>query len=239
MWWAVGCGVRGIDLLEVSLNDGQLLRGSSKATVSISELHSALGGFWRNFAQNAEEAREGVTVLVGLCYQSFNLPAFLNLAVFSQRLCHTFMHTEVLPVLEECCEQGLRSGALIKELYGLAGGSDPLTLLPKRSDHVCCILACLLRFDSVLGRTDHVPRLKHGGIHIVRMLIPALEELFLELSSQGRVGLKGSLHMGQAVQGIRWLRRLSIVEPNRNFSNHREMEHPGGRDKGQVSPGVS
>ena len=72
-------------------------------------------------------------------------PAFLNLAVFSQRLCHTSMHTEVFPVLEECCEQGPRSGALIKELYGLAGGSDLLTLLPKRSDHASCILACLIR----------------------------------------------------------------------------------------------
>ena len=89
MWWAGGCGVRSVDPLEVSLNDVQLLRWLSKAAVSISELHAPFCGFWCNLAKNAEEARERATILAGVRHKLLNFPACLNLAVLSQRVCHT------------------------------------------------------------------------------------------------------------------------------------------------------
>ena len=104
----------------------------------------------------------------------------------------------VHPVLEECCEQGLLSGAVANVPNSLAGGADLLSLLPECSNHAGGVFACLQGFDSILGRTNHGPRLKHCSIHIVRMLVPAFMEKVLELSGKGRVSFKGFPHMSQA-----------------------------------------
>ena len=68
-------------------------RGSSKATVSMSKLHSPLGGFWRNFAQNAEErARERVTVLVGLLPVFQSSCFFESCSVFAALVSYVYAH---------------------------------------------------------------------------------------------------------------------------------------------------
>ena len=104
-------------------------------------------------------------------------------------------------MLEECSEHGLLSGAVVNALNSLAGGADLLTLLPECSNHSGCILACLLRFDSILGRANRGPRLKRGSVHIVRMRISTCMEKLLELGGKGRVSCKGIPHMSQAAQG--------------------------------------